>query len=152
MKNPALSFLLLIFTLSANAQDSTSFSATFNHVALAVKDINRSADFYKNTLHLKEITNRTEKAGRRWLSLGGDKELHLIAASSPLGKSAVGNEVHFAMAVSGFDNFIQSLEVKNISYFNWEGEPHQIKIRVDGVRQIYFQDPDGYWIEVNGEE
>jgi len=22
-------------------------------------------------------------------------------------------------------------------------------VRPDGVRQIYFQDPDGYWLEVN---
>jgi len=53
------------------------------------------------------------------------------------------------MTVSGFDNFIKSLEAKKIKYFNWEGESHKIKIRADGVKQIYFQDPDGYWIEVN---
>ncbi|PKP44420.1 MAG: glyoxalase [Bacteroidetes bacterium HGW-Bacteroidetes-13] len=149
MKNPTLPFLLLIFALSSNAQDSISFSATFNHVALAVKEVNRSADFYKNTLNLKEITNRTEKTGRRWLSLGGDKELHLIAATSIRNEPNANNEVHFAMTVSGFDNFIKSLEAKKIKYFNWEGESHKIKIRADGVKQIYFQDPDGYWIEVN---
>ncbi|MDP2059306.1 MAG: VOC family protein [Flavobacteriaceae bacterium] len=152
MKNPALSFLLLIFTLSANAQDSIPFSATFNHVALAVKDVDRSADFYKNTLHLKEITNRTEKMGRRWLSLGSDKELHLIAATTIRDESNATNEVHFAMAVAGFENFIKSLDAKKIKYFNWEGESHKIKIRADGVKQIYFQDPDGYWIEVNSVE
>lgn len=149
MKHPTLSFLLLIFVLSANAQDSLSFSATFNHVALAVKDVDRSAEFYLNTLHLKEIDNRTQKAGRRWLSLGGDKELHLIASTSVRNESYANNEVHFAMTVSGFDNFIKSLEAKKIKYFNWEGESHKIKIRADGVKQIYFQDPDGYWIEVN---
>jgi lactoylglutathione lyase len=24
-----------------------------------------------------------------------------------------------------------------------------ITTRVDGVKQIYFKDPDGYWIEIN---
>lgn len=151
MKIQVLS-LFLVFTLYANAQGSISFSATFNHVALAVKDVNRSAEFYKKTLQLQEITNRTQKAGRRWLSLGEGKELHLIAATSLKDKSTDSNEVHFAMAVNGFDNFIESLETQKINYSNWEGEPHKIKIRADGVRQIYFQDPDGYWIEVNSIE
>jgi lactoylglutathione lyase len=26
---------------------------------------------------------------------------------------------------------------------------NKINIRADGVKQIFFQDPDGYWIEVN---
>jgi lactoylglutathione lyase len=29
------------------------------------------------------------------------------------------------------------------------GEKMAITNRVDGVKQIYFKDPDGYWIEIN---
>jgi len=61
------------------------------------------------------------------------------------------NRVHFALTALGFDFFIKKLESMNIKYFDWQGIPNKIKIRADGVKQIYFQDPDGYWIEVNSD-
>jgi len=27
-----------------------------------------------------------------------------------------------------------------------------VQLRPDGIQQIYFQDPDGYWIEVNDDK
>jgi lactoylglutathione lyase len=36
--------------------------------------------------------------------------------------------------------------------WTWEdlsGKKNAISSRVDGVKQIWFQDPDGYWIEIN---
>ena len=66
--------LILLFTFSftimTNAQDTVNYRFTFNHLALSVKDLNRSVDFYKNVLHLKEIENRTKNEGIRWVSLG----------------------------------------------------------------------------------
>ena len=34
---------------------------------------------------------------------------------------------------------------------NWRGRPchNSLHVRQDGIRQIYFQDPDGHWIEIN---
>ena len=37
----------------------------------------------------------------------------------------------------------------NVTYSDWPGTPNTINIRADGIKQIFFQDPDGYWIEVN---
>ena len=40
--------------------------------------------------------------------------------------------------------------IKNkIDYSNWEGELNTIQERVDGQRQIWIKDPQGYWIEIN---
>jgi hypothetical protein len=55
------------------AQDTTSYHFAFNHMALSVKDVNRSAEFYKNVLSLPEITNRSKLEGVRWFSMAEGK-------------------------------------------------------------------------------
>jgi len=142
-------FLLLSFIISGflQAQDASTFNFTFNHIALSVKDVDRSADFYKKVLNLNEITNKTKIEGIRWLSLGEGKELHLI---SILKESVTINKaLHFALTTSDFDSFIKVLDEMKISYSDWPGTPQKINIRADGIKQIFFQDPDGYWVEVN---
>jgi lactoylglutathione lyase len=129
------------------AQETTSTAFTFNHLALSVKDVDRSADFYKNVLNLQEITNRTKMEGIRWFSLGDGKELHLISILKE--NVTLNKAVHFALTTSEFDAFVANLDKMNIEYYDWPGTLNKINIRADGIKQIYFQDPDGYWIEVN---
>ena len=42
-----------------------------------------------------------------------------------------------------------SLEKNNITYWDWPGKKNAVTTRTDKVRQIYIQDPDDYWIEIN---
>lgn len=147
MKKIKILALFLLLTTFLQAQKSTSFGMTFNHVALSVKDVNTSADFYKNVLNLKEITNRTQKEGIRWFSLGEDKELHLISTLKE--NVTVNKAVHFALTTTNFDEFVKTLDAFKIGYSDWPGTDHKISIRADGIKQVFFQDPDGYWIEVN---
>lgn len=130
-----------------HAQDNRSFNFTFNHLALSVKEVDRSADFYNKVLKLQEITNRTKMAGIRWFSLGEGKELHLISTLKE--NITINKAVHLALTTANFDLFIEDLNKMNIAYSDWPGALHKINIRTDGIKQIYFQDPDGYWIEVN---
>lgn len=130
-----------------SAQESTTVKFTYNHNALSVKDVNRSADFYKNVLQLTEITNRTQMDGIRWISLGEGKELHLVSIlKEPV---TINKAVHFALNTNNMDGLVERLTAMNITYSDWPGKPNTVTIRADGVKQIYFQDPDGYWIEVN---
>jgi lactoylglutathione lyase len=129
------------------AQDESTFNFTFNHLALSVKDVDRSAEFYKKVLNLNEITNKTKIEGIRWLSLGEGKELHLISILKE--NVTINKALHFALTTSNFDTFIKTLDEMKISYSDWPGTPQKINIRADGIKQIYFQDPDGNWIEVN---
>ena len=60
MKKIVLLTIISLLTLQLRGQDNTSFNLTFNHLALSVKDVNRSADFYGNILKFQEITNKTK--------------------------------------------------------------------------------------------
>ena len=144
-----LKHLLFFFTLAGViwAQEATGSAFTFNHLALSVADVDRSAEFYKDVLGLEEITNRTKMEGIRWFSFNEGKELHLISVIKE--KVTINKAVHFALTTPDFDNFVKILESKDIKYSDWLGTEGKINIRADGIKQIFFQDPDGYWIEVN---
>ncbi|WP_367754833.1 VOC family protein [Flavobacterium sp. WC2421] len=150
MKKLGLLLLVLVGSGSLWAQESNFFSLTLNHDAISVKDVNRSVDFYKNVLHLQEITNRTEKEGIRWMSLGDGKELHLISTiKEPV---VINKAVHIAFTTPEFDHFMNVLKEMKITYSDWAGSLNKISIRADGIQQVYIQDPDGYWIEINSAE
>ena len=127
--------------------DKSDFSFAFNHLALSVKDVDRAAEFYKQVFNLEEITNRTKIDGIRWFSLGDGKELHLISILKDDFK--INKAIHLALETTNLDSFIKKLESLKISYSDWVGNPNKVNVRADGIKQIYLQDPDGYWIEVN---
>jgi len=147
MKKLAILIHAMLFTVLLNAQDASSINFTFNHLAISVKDVNLSADFYKKVLGLQEITNRSQIEGVRWFSLNEGKELHLISVvKEPV---TTNKAIHLALTTSGFDAFVKTLDTMKITYSDWPGTPNKINIRADGIKQIFFQDPDGYWLEVN---
>lgn len=120
---------------------------TFDHYTIKVNNLDTSTVFYKEILGLSPIRNRTGKSHIRWFSLGSGSELHIVEGDSNDIKTNVG--VHLALKLRDFDTFLDSLKSANITLHNSKGKPGEITTRADGVRQVYFQDPDGYWIEVN---
>ncbi|OAZ03441.1 VOC family protein [Flavobacterium succinicans] len=143
----AITCILFLWSICLFAQEKTTLGLTLNHLALSVKDVNIAATFYSKILYLTEITNRTQKEGIRWFSLGDDKELHLVSTiTSPV---TINKAVHLALTTSHFEALIAQLKKEHIPYSDWPGEPNKITTRADGIQQVYFQDPDGYWIEVN---
>ena len=139
--------IIVLISTYTKAQETPKISMTFNHVALSVKNVDVSAEFYRGVLGLQEIVNRTKKDGIRWFSLGDGKELHLISLVK--GDIVLNKAVHFALTTPNFDAFISNLQSKYLVYSSWDGEYNKITTRADGVRQVYIQDPNGYWIEVN---
>ena len=137
--------ILSAFTM-AYAQSTSQFNATFNHLALSVKDLNRSAEFYMKVLQLPEITNRTANPSIRWISLNDGKELHLISNTEPV---TINKSIHLAFSIANLDAFQKHLTDLKVTYGDWAGKTNAVTTRADGIRQIYLQDPDGYWIEIN---
>lgn len=147
MKRLYILVILLITSKGSFSQNKSTFEVIFNHIALSVKDVDTAADFYKNTLKLEEITNRTKTEGIRWFSLGNGKELHLISViKEPV---TLNKAVHFALSTSNFDAFLKNIQNLEIPYSDWMGESNKVTLRADGIQQIYIQDLDGYWIEIN---
>lgn len=147
MKKISTLLLSILCAGSSVAQENNSFKLSFNHLALSVKDVNRSAEFYKTVLMLPEITNRTKIEGIRWVVLEDGRELHLISIlKEPV---SINKAVHMGLATKNFDAVIKRLNDLKIPYSDWPGKADTFSIRADGVKQVYFQDPDGYWVEIN---
>jgi len=146
-KTILIAIAILCSGLLVSGQENTTINFTFNHLALSVKDVNRSADFYMNILKLPEITNRSKFEGVRWFSIGEGKELHLISMIKT--DVTINKAVHLALTTTNFDAFVDLLDKMKIAYSDWPGLPNKVHIRADGMKQVFFQDPDGYWLEIN---
>ncbi|WP_421896085.1 VOC family protein [Marinoscillum sp.] len=138
--------IILLATLEVNAQDYKPQVKT-DHIAIVVADLPASAQFYSEILGLDEITNQTKKTNIRWFTLADGVELHLINRSKE-GIQLI-KDVHLALAVNDFEAFVNMLREKKVNFENWPGEANSTNSRPDGIKQVYIQDPDGYWIEIN---
>ena len=130
---------------AAVAQDRPSI--TINHVALHVNDLKKSGEFYGNVLRLNEIPEPFKDGLHLWYSIGPGSQLHLIER---VNEEAVvpGKTTHLCFRVASMEDFIANLDRLGIDFSNWPGTAKTPTIRADGVKQIYFQDPDGYVWEV----
>jgi lactoylglutathione lyase len=117
----------------------------FNHIALYVADLKRSTAFYRDVIGAEVIADPFQDDRHVWLKIGDHNQLHLVRGS----QSPDTGNMHFAFAVSSLDEFISRLKKARIRYDDGHGGVDKIRLRPDDVKQIYFQDPDGYWIEAN---
>lgn len=127
-----------------------SAQATMNHVAINVTDQARSVAYYEEAFGLSEIPAPLNAAPGhpRWMRLGNGVELHIQAIKVPF--TPPPRIIHFALTVKDLDRVIAFLKRTNRTWTDYAGKVGEInRTRTDGVRQIFTQDPDGYWIEVN---
>ena len=122
------------------------FHLKSDHIAVLVADVDKAADFYGNILGLEEIGNAGLGDGFRWFQLRNKVQIHLIESNDPIEKY---KGVHFALSTDQLEEFMAYLKSKQVHFENWPGEEFTTNTRPDGIKQIYLQDPDGYWIEVN---
>jgi lactoylglutathione lyase len=118
-----------------------------NHIAIYVTDLSLSTHFYRNVLGLDTVPEPFHDGRHTWLALGNNCTLHIIqGANAP---KEYFKSHHTCFSVASLDDFTVQLKSMGIEYENLAGEKNNITIRTDGVKQIYFKDPDGYWIELN---
>ncbi len=126
---------------------TTAPKATLNHIALYVVDLKTSTTFYQDIIGLDTIPEPFHDGRHTWFSIGPKSHLHLIQGAKE--KTAKEKNTHLCFTVSSVPDFIKRLEQHKVEYENWAGDKYSVTKRVDGVQQIYFKDPDGYWIEIN---
>jgi lactoylglutathione lyase len=56
---------------------------------------------------------------------------------------------HLAVRVDNFDAFLARLTEIGVTYYDWVNKPDTIGQHPAGFRQVYIQDPNGYWVEIN---
>ncbi len=143
----------LVATLTSAAAASAAVAAQkgagaiYNHQALHVRDLPKSAAFYEQVLGLKRIPDPFNDDRHVFFQMGVQSELHLIGGATKVEKQDIDH--HMAFSVASLDDLIARLRSLKVKYFSTKSEEGQITTRPDGVKQVYFQDPDGCWIEVN---
>jgi lactoylglutathione lyase len=141
-------FFLLISGLSI--QGRAQSTPRFNHLTIYVTDLARGAEFYSRVMMLDTIPEPFHDHRHVWFKMGEHSQLHVVSGA----KEDIPHDVnrHLAFTVPSLPDFIKHLEKLGIKYGNFAGESNKIAVRPDKVEQVYLQDPDGYWIEVNNDK
>lgn len=139
--------ITLLFLILCTTVQGQSFDFQFDHQSVVVTNVDTSAEFYGKILGLKEIPHPERKKGFRWFLIHGSSQIHLIQKDSIVFKKD--KSIHLCLATQDLSGFIAHLKKNGITYWDWPGNKNTITDRVDGVKQIYIQDPDAYWIEIN---
>jgi lactoylglutathione lyase len=117
------SVYFLICTFAIQANAQQS-KAHINHTAIYVVDIQKTGSFYTNVIGLDTVPEPFHDGKHIWYSTGAHTMLHVI----------------------------EKLKKLNWAYEDVAGNKNAITTRVDGVHQIWLQDPDGYWLEINDDK
>lgn len=140
----------MVAATSLHAQSKNpDIAVTLNHVGVYVTDLKKSTEFYERILSLEQIPEPFHDGKHTWFSIGKAGHLHLIEG----GKKQYERDRndHLCFSVKDIDAFIENLGRHKVEYTNWPGTAKEPTVRVDGVKQIYFKDPDGHLIEINND-
>jgi len=145
--------IIVMLCIAASVSGQKSYAqgieskARLNHIALYVVDLKTSTAFYKDIIGLDTIPEPFHDGRHTWFAVGVKSHLHIISGATE--KIPHNKNTHLCFSVPSVTDFVKSLEKNNVEYEDWAGSKMKITTRVDGVKQIYFKDPDGYWIEIN---
>jgi lactoylglutathione lyase len=133
---------VLLLVIGAHAQGTH-----FSHQTIFVTDLNRSADFYEKVMQLKKIAEPFHDGRHVWFQISEHGQLHVVSGA----KEDIPHDIniHLAFSVPSMADFTKHLDEYKIKYGNWAQNSKEPQVRPDKVKQVYLQDPDGYWIEVN---
>ncbi len=143
MYRVGLLFAAVLFSTLCSAQKKPRI----NHIAFSVAQLERSRIFYQEVIGLDTIPEPFHDNRHVWFSVGDFAHLHLFQNPPPI--VVPSKNTHLCFSVPDIKTFVGRLQQRRIAYEDWPGKASAITTRTDGIHQIYLQDPDGYWIEIN---
>lgn len=120
---------------------------SLNHTAIYVVSMKKSAAFYRNIIGLDTIPEPFHDGKHAWMRTGPGTALHIIEGATA--KKEYYKNQHTCFSVPSVDAFIELLKKNKIPWEDRDGAKLSVTTRIDGVKQLWLQDPDGYWIEIN---
>lgn len=141
-----LAMFFLITDVTAQSK-ATQPRAVLNHTAIYVKDVKASKAFYHTIIGLDTIAEPFHDGKHAWFRIAPGVAMHIIQGATE--KKEYYKNQHTCFSVASVDAFAAMLKKNNIPWEDRDGARLAITTRVDGVKQLWLQDPDGYWIEIN---
>ena len=138
---------LLLAVRPAAAQE---VPVAVNHTALYVFDLKKSEVFYRDVMNLPEIAEPFKDGRHIWFRTGPHSQLHIIQGAAKVEPHDINS--HLAFSVKNLPVFMAHLDKSNVHYGTWKGEEKHTTLRPDGISQVYLQDPDNFWLEVNDDK
>lgn len=139
--------LLMVMAVSLALPSFGQTKAHLNHVAIYVVDLQRSGNFYHDFFHLDTIPEPFHDNRHIWYSIAPGVAMHVIQGADKPKEYYQNN--HICFSVPSIPAFVEKLKATHRQWYDSMGNPGIVTTRVDGVKQIWVQDPDNYWLEVN---
>ena len=110
----------------------------YHHVALVIRDLEKSRWFYGEVLGLTSIERPSFAFSGHWYEVGGARQLHLMVREEEIRKTMR----HIALEVEDFEETLGDLKTRGIDLVEGPGK------RVDGSDYLFCWDPDGNLVEI----
>ena len=149
MKKIVIVLWLMATIGQLNAQQN-KIKATLNHTAIYVVDLATSGNFYTNIIGLDTVPEPFHDGKHIWYKTSEHTMLHVIQGAQQ--KKEYFKNQHTCFSVPNVNDFVNKLNQFKWNYEDKDGKKQSITIRIDGVHQLWIQDPDGYWIEINDDK
>lgn len=148
MKRILLSIITVLFIhISGALAQPPRPVARINHLAIYVVSLEKSVAFYSGVFNLDTIPEPFHDHKHAWYRIGPGVSLHVIEGAVQPKEYFLNN--HMCFSVASVDAFVTMLRARQLPWVDAKGNKGLVTTRVDGVKQIWVNDPDGYWIEVN---
>ena len=145
-----LVFIFGLIAMLSNNSFVAAQSPAFNHLTVYVVNLDKSITFYKDVMQLEKIPEPFHDGKHTWFKIGAHSQLHVISGATAIMPHDI--NIHLAFTVPSLTDFMKHLDQFQVKYGNWKQDSKMPQLRPDGIKQIYLQDPDGYWIEVNDDK